>query len=68
MDFAVLVDNRGKIKESENTNRYLDLAREVKKLWDMRVTVIPVAIDALGTDTKWLRKEAFGGIRNKRKN
>ena len=30
MDFAVLADNKVKIKESEMTNKYLDFAREKK--------------------------------------
>ena len=42
MDFAVLVDYRVKLKESEKRDRYLDLARELKKLWNMKVTVIPM--------------------------
>ena len=31
MEFAVLVDHRVKIKESEKTGKYLDLVRELKK-------------------------------------
>ena len=30
MDFAVSVDHRRKIKETENIDKYLDLARELK--------------------------------------
>ena len=30
VDFAIPVDHRMKIKESENVNKYLDLAREQK--------------------------------------
>ena len=39
-----------KIKENEKRDNYLDLAREPKKkkLWSMRVTVIPTVIGALG--------------------
>ena len=40
LDFAVLPDQWVKIKESEKTNKYLDLARELEKLWDLMVTVI----------------------------
>ena len=36
---------------------YLDLARELKKLWNMKVTIIPILIDAFGTVTKGLLKE-----------
>ena len=35
---------------------YLDLARELKKLWNVKVTIIPIAIDAFGTVTKGLLK------------
>ena len=32
------------MKESEKKNKYLDFAREMKKLWNMKVTIIPVVI------------------------
>ena len=53
MDFAVPVDHRVKLKESENIDKYLDLARELKKLWNMKVTVI-IVIGALGIVSKVL--------------
>ena len=34
VDFAVLADHRMKIKENEKTDKYLDLARELEKLWN----------------------------------
>ena len=46
--------SRVKIKESENIDKYLNLAREQKKLWNMRVTVIPIVVCALGTVRKGL--------------
>ena len=33
---------------------YLDLARELKKLWNMQVTIIPIVIGVFGTVTKGL--------------
>ena len=33
---------------------YLDLARELKNLWNMKATVKPIVIGALGTFTKGL--------------
>ena len=50
--FAVLVDHRIKINESEKIDKGLGLARELKKLWNIKVTVIPTVIGALGTVTK----------------
>ena len=48
--FAIPVDHRVKIKES-------DLARELKKLWNMKVTVIPIVVSALGMVPKVLKRD-----------
>ena len=37
-------------------NKYLDIARELKKQLNMKVTVIPVVVGALGTVPKSLEK------------
>ncbi len=52
MDFAAPVDHNVKLKESEKKDKYQDLARKLKKLWNMKVTVGTIVIDALGTVTK----------------
>ena len=52
VDFAVPADHRIKQKECEKKDKYLDLARELKKLWNMQVTIIPIVIGAFGTVTK----------------
>ena len=44
------------MKEYEKKNKYLDLARELKKLWNMKVTIAPILIGAFGTITKGLLK------------
>ena len=54
MDFAVPADHRVKLKESKKKDKYLDLARELKKLWNMKVTIILIVISALGTVMKRL--------------
>ena len=56
VNFAVPADHRIKLKESEKKDKYLDLARELKKLWNMKVTIIPIGIGAFVTVTKWLLK------------
>ena len=56
VDFAVPADHRIKQKECEKKDKYLDLARELKKLWNMQVTIIPIVIGAFGTVTKGLLK------------
>ena len=57
VDFAVPGDYKIKLKECEKKDKYLDLARELKKLWNMQVTIIPIVIGAFGTVTKGLLKE-----------
>ena len=56
VDFAVPADHRIKLKECEKKDKYLDFARELKKLWNMRVKIIPIMIGAFGTVTKGLLK------------
>ena len=56
MDFVVPADHRIKLKESEKKDKYIDLARELKKFWYMKVTIIPIVIGAFGTVTKGLLK------------
>ena len=48
VDFVVPADHRINLKESEKKDKYLDLARELKKLWNMKVTIVPIVIGALG--------------------
>ena len=56
VDFAVPADHRMKLKECEKKDKYLDFARELKKLWNMQVTIILIVIGAFGTVTKGLLK------------
>ena len=56
VDFAVPADHRIKLKECETKDKYLNLAREFKKLRNMKVTIIPIVIGAFGTVTKGLLK------------
>ena len=56
VDFAVPADYGIKLKECEKRNKYLELARELKNLWNMKVTIIPMVIGAFGTVTKGLLK------------
>ena len=65
VDFTVPAAHRIKLKECEKKDKYIDLARELKKLWNMQVTIIPIVIGAFGTVTKGLLKVLedleFGG-------
>ena len=45
------------MKENEKTDKYLDLAKELKKkLWNMKLTFIPIVIGALGKVIEGLLK------------
>ena len=56
VDFAVPADHRIKLKECEKKDKHIDFARELKKLWNMQVTIIPIVIGAFGTVTKGTRE------------
>ena len=56
VDFAVPADHIIYLKECEKKDKYLNLARELKKLWNMKVTIVPIVVGALGTITKGLLK------------
>ena len=56
VDFAVPADHRIKLKGCEKKDNYLDLARELKHLLNMQVTIIPIVIGVFGTVTKGLLK------------
>ena len=56
VDFAVPADHRINLKESEKKYKYLDLAKELKKLWNMKITIVPIVIGSLDTITKGLLK------------
>ena len=43
VDFAVPAYHSVKMKESKKIDKYLDLAKERKKLWNMKRTVIAIA-------------------------
>ena len=56
VDFAVPADHRIKLKECEKKDKYLEFDRELKKLWNMQVTITPIVIGAFWTVTKRLLK------------
>ena len=56
VDYVALPDHRMKLKESEKWNKYLDLSRELKNLWNITVTVKPIVVRTLGTVPKGLIK------------
>ena len=49
IDVAILGDGRVGEKEDEKVEKYQDLARAVRKMWDVRTKVDSVVMGALGT-------------------
>ena len=60
MDFTVPAGHRIKLKENEKKDKYLDLARELKQIWNMKVTIIPIVLGPLAIITKGLLKGLEG--------
>ena len=56
MAFVVPVDHGGKLEGREKKDKYLDLARQSKKLWNMKVKFIPIVNVALDTVIERLLK------------
>ena len=60
IDFACPCDRRVDTKELEKIEHYQDLARQLRNIWNMKVSVIPLVIGALGTTPiklrNWLKK------------
>ena len=57
MDFAIPTDHTVKNQRKRKRDKNLDFDRELRKLWNITVTVIPIMIDALGTVPKGLERE-----------
>ena len=56
IDFAIQHDTRVDDKEVYKIERYLNLARKLKKVWNMNVIVIVLVVGGLGTPAKALEK------------
>ena len=61
IDVACPFDTRIQEKEKEKVEKYQDLKREIKRIWQCkRVTIIPIIIGTLGTVNTnfklWLKK------------
>ena len=60
VDFAVPADYRINPNECEKKDKYLDLARELKRLRNMKVAIVPIVNSDFGTITKGLLFEGLG--------
>ena len=54
VDMSVLGDSNVLQKETEKYEKHQDLAREIKRIWKLRIKVVPVVVGALGSVSKKL--------------
>ena len=56
VDFAVPADHRIEVSSQRKIESYQNLKCEVQKLWNLKTSIVPVVIGALGTILKFLGK------------
>ena len=56
IDFGSPYDTRVDDKEVEKIEKHLNLAGELKKVWNMKVTLVPLVVGTLGNPAKALQK------------
>ena len=66
-DISLSSNHRVKLKEEEKLEKSINLAREQKKLWNVRVTVIPIVNRGRGAVLKQFKRD-FKKTRDWRKN
>ena len=51
-DFAVPGDSKIEEKEKDKIEKYQDLGRELQKIWNVKVKIIPIVVGSLGAIPK----------------
>ena len=46
IDFAFPGDSRIEDKEKDKMEKYQDMGRELQKIWNVRVNIIPLVVDS----------------------
>ena len=52
IDFAVPGDSRIEKKEKDKIEKYQDLGRELQKIWNVKVKIVPLFVGSLGAIPK----------------
>ena len=52
IDFAIPEDSRIEEKEKDKIEKYKDLGRELQKIWNVKVKIIPLVVESLGAIPK----------------
>ena len=66
IDIAVPGDLRVKDKEMEKILKYQNLALEISRMWNVKASVVPIIVGALGAKNKILDWLALLGVDEKR--
>ena len=48
IDFAVPADSRVEEREKDQIEKYQDLGRELRKIWNVKVTIVPLVVGSFG--------------------
>ena len=56
VDFSVVAYNRMQSTKNEKLKKYSNLGRELNNVWNMKITVIPIIVVALGMVIKNLEE------------
>ena len=49
IDVAIPEDSGAKEKEAKKVEKYQNLARELRRMWEVKTKVVPIVLGALGT-------------------
>ena len=52
IDFAIPGDSRIEEKEKDKIEKHQDLGRELQKIWNVKVKIIPLVVGSLGAISK----------------
>ena len=64
-NIAVLADHIVNLNKSEKKDKFVDLAREIKRLWNRKITVMPIITRAINKESWELgNKRSSGDQRN----
>ena len=56
MDFAVPGDSTIEEKEKDKIEKYQDLGKELQKIWNVKVKIMPLVVGSSGAIPKWFGK------------
>ena len=56
IDVAIIADRNAVQKEAEKNLKYKSLCVEIQRMWNLKCTIVPVIIGAIGIVTRSLRK------------